>query len=113
MNILFYLVLIEIIPLSLLIFGGIYDTKSSKYPDTKIGYRNSYSTKDKFSWEYSNKLAAKLYGFVGTLLFIINAVLMLMIGENSLAFIFIVNLFVAVLSRVMIDALLKKKFSNN
>ena len=97
-----YLLIVEIIPIGMFIFGGLYETSSTKYPDTKIGYKHKYSLNDKYSWEYSNKLAGKIYGSVGTGLFII--------GENTFTFILLFSLFMVLLSRLMIDKLIKKKF---
>lgn len=105
-----YLVLTEIVPMGLFVVGGLYETKSTKYPDTKIGYKNKYSTENKVAWEYSNKLVAKIYGSVGTLLFIVNAILLFVLGEDTFTFILAFNLFMVVLSRLMIDKLIKKKF---
>ncbi|MDZ7542906.1 hypothetical protein GNF83_17310 [Clostridium perfringens] len=110
MSIWLYLVLTEIIPLGLFIVGGLYESKSTKYPDMKIGYKNKYSTQSSLAWEYSNKLVAKLNGSVGTLLFIVNAVLLFIIGESAFTFLLAFNLFMVVLSRLMIDNIIKKKF---
>ncbi|GAA0749799.1 hypothetical protein SDC9_95100 [bioreactor metagenome] len=110
MNFWIYLILIELIPIALFVIGGIYETKSTNYPDTKIGYKTEYSIKDKFSWEYSNKVAAKIYGTVGTILFIINAIVLLIIGEKSFNFLLLVNSFMVILDKLIIDKLLKKKF---
>lgn len=105
-----YLLIVEIIPLGMFILGGLFEASSTKYPDTKIGYKNKYSLKDKYSWEYSNKLAAKIYGAVGTGVFIFNAILLFIIGENTFIFILLFSLFMVLLSRTMIDKLIKKKF---
>ena len=76
----------------------------------KFGYKNEYTIKDKVSWEYSNKLAAKIFGSIGSLLFVVNAIILLIFGENS--FTFILSLFMVILSKMMLDNLLKKKFSD-
>ena len=110
MNFWVYLLIVEIIPIGIFIFGGLYETSSTKYPDTKIGYKHKYSLNDKYSWEYSNKLAGKIYGSVGTGLFIINAIVLFIIGENTFTFILLFSLFMVLLSRLMIDKLIKKKF---
>lgn len=110
MNFWVYLLIVEIIPVGMFILGGLYETSSTKFPDTKSGYKNKHSLKDKGSWEYSNKVAAKIYGTVGTLLFIINAILLFIIGENALTFILLFSLFMGILSRMIIDKLINKKF---
>lgn len=110
MNFWVYLLIVEIIPVGMFILGGLFETSSTKYPDTKIGYKNKYSLKDKYSWEYSNKLAAKIYGSAGTILFIISAILLFIIGENTFTFILLFSLFIALLARTMIDKLINKKF---
>ena len=107
-----YLLISEIIPVGLFIVGGLYEANSTKYENMKFGYKNQYSTKDKFSWEYSNKLAAKIFGTIGSFLFIFNAIALLLFGENILAFILLFSLFMVILSRMMIDNLIKKKFNN-
>lgn len=107
-----YLLISELIPLCLFIVGGLYESNSTKYEEMKFGYKNQYSVKDKFSWEYSNKLAAKIFGSIGTLLFIINAIILFIFGENAFAFLLLLNLFMITLSKMMIDSLIKKKFNN-
>lgn len=110
MNFWVYLLIIEIIPIGLFIFGGLYETNSTKFNENKFGYKNQYSIKDKLAWEYSNKVAAKIFGSIGTLLFIVNTILLFMFGESALTFILLFSLFMVVFLRMMIDRLIKKKF---
>lgn len=107
-----YILISELIPLGLFIIGGLYESNSTKYESMKFGYKNEYSMKDKSSWEYSNKLAAKIFGSIGSLLFAINVIVLFIFGENSFTFILLLNLFMVILSKMMIDNIIKKKFSN-
>lgn len=107
-----YLLITELIPLGLFIIGGLYESNSTKYEEMKFGYKNQYSIKDKFSWEYSNKLVAKIFGSIGTLLFIVNAILLFIFGESTFTFILLFSLFMVILSRMMVDMLIKKKFND-
>lgn len=107
-----YLLITELIPLGLFVIGGLYESNSTKYEEMKFGYKNQYSIKDKFSWEYSNKLAAKIFGSIGTLLFIVNAILLFILGESTFTFILLFSLFMVIFSRMMVDKLIKKKFHN-
>ena len=110
MNFGIYLLIVDIIPIGLFIFGGLYESNSTKFNENKFGYKNKYSIKDKLAWEYSNKVAAKIFGSTGTLLFIVNTLLLFMFGEGVLTFILLFSLFMVVFSRMMIDRLIKKKF---
>ncbi len=107
-----YLLIGELIPIGLFIMGGLYESYSTRYPKIKYGYKNQYTIKDKISWEYSNKLASKIFGAIGTLLFIVNAILLFVFGENAITFILAFSLFTVILSRMMLDRLIKKKFNN-
>lgn len=107
-----YLLISELIPLGLFIIGGLYESNSIKFDDMKFGYKNQYSIKDKISWEYSNKLAAKIFGSIGSLLFIVNAILLFIFGESTFTFILLFSLFMVILSRMMLDRLIKKKFND-
>ena len=107
-----YLLIVELIPLGLFIIGGLYESNSTKYEQMKFGYKNQYSVKDKFSWEYSNKLAAKIFGSMGSFLFIINAITLFIFGEGAFTFILLFSLFIVILSRMMLDRLIKKKFND-
>lgn len=107
-----YLLISELIPLGLFTIGGLYESNSTKFDDMKFGYKNQYSIKDKISWEYSNKLAAKIFGLIGSLLFIVNAILLFIFGENTFTFILLFNLFMVILSRMMLDRIIKKKFND-
>ena len=106
-----YLLIVELIPLGLFVLGGLYESNSTKYEQMKFGYKNQYSVKDKFSWEYSNKLAAKIFGSMGSFLFIINAIALFIFTESVFTFILLFNLFVVIFSRMMLDRLIKKKFN--
>lgn len=107
-----YLLISELIPLGVFIIGGLYESNSTKFDDMKFGYKNQYSIKDKISWEYSNKLAAKIFGSIGSLLFIVNAILLFIFGESTFTFILLFSLFMVILSRMMLDRLIKKKFND-
>ena len=107
-----YLLIAELIPLALFVIGGLYESNATKYEKMKFGYKNQYSIKDKVSWEYSNKVAAKLFGSIGTFLFIINAILLFILGRDIFTFILLFNLFMVILSKIMIDKIIKKKFHN-
>lgn len=107
-----YLLIVEIIPMGLFIFGGLYETNSTKFHEMKFGYKNQFSIKDKYSWEYSNKVAAKIFGSIGTFLFIINAILLFILGESTFTFILLFNLFMVIFSRMMIDRIIKRKYNN-
>ena len=112
MNFLVYLLIIELIPLGLLIFGALCESNSNKYPNTKFGYKNQYSIKDKIIWEYSNKAASKIFGFIGTVLFIVNGIVLFIFSETTFSFILIINLFILIFSIMIIDKIIKKKFNN-
>ena len=107
-----YLLIVELIPLGLFIMGGLYESNSTKYEEMRFGYKNQYTIKDKIAWEYSNKLASKIFGSIGTLLFIVNAIVLFIFGENAFTFILMFSFFIVVLSRMMIDRLIKKKFND-
>ena len=107
-----YLLIVELIPLVTIILGGIYETNSTKYEEKKLGYKNEYSIKSKFLWEYSNKLASKIFGIIGPLLFIINAIVLFIFGYKTFLFIILFNLFIVFLFKVIIDNIIIKKFNN-
>ncbi|MDV4150183.1 SdpI family protein [Clostridium sp. AL.422] len=107
-----YILISELIPLGLFIIGGLYESNSTRYEEMKFGYKNQYSIKDKFSWEYSNKLAAKIFGSIGSLLFIVNAIILFIFGVGTFTFVLLFSLFMVILSRMMVDKIIKKKFDN-
>lgn len=110
MNFWIYLFIAEAIPLVLFVLGGLYESNSTKYKESKISYKKSiYSDEGKASFEYCNKVAAKLFGATGTLLSIINAISLFLFGEEAIAFVLLFSLFMIVLTKMMIDRLIKKK----
>lgn len=111
MNFWINLFTIEIIPLSLLLFGGICEISFNKYPNTKIGYKNKNSISNKTIWEYSNKIASKILGFIGTFLFIINAVILILLGKSILFILLFINIVFLVLSIVIINKIIIKKLN--
>lgn len=110
MNFWINLFIIEIIPLILILFGGVCETSFNKYPNTKIGYKNKNSISNKIIWEYSNKVASKILGFMGTFLFIINAVILILLGESILALL-IINVILLILTIVIINKIIIKKLN--
>ena len=59
MNFIVFLIVVDIIPLGLLLLGGIYETKYSKFPNTKIGYKNKNSILNKETWSILTSLLQK------------------------------------------------------
>ena len=106
------LLIVELIPIFVIITGGIYETNSTKYEEKKLGYKNEYSIKSKFLWEYSNKFASKILGIIGPLLFIINAIILFIFGYQAFIFIILFNLFMVLLFKIIIDNIIRKKFNN-
>lgn len=111
MNFWINLFIIEILPLSLLLFGGICEVSFNKYPNTKMGYKNKNSISNKFIWEYSNKVASKILGFIGTFLFIINAVILILLGKSIIALLIIINIILSSLTIVIINKIIIKKLN--
>ena len=109
MNFWIYLLIAEAIPLILFVLGGLYESNSTKYKENKISYKSIYADKDKTSFEYCNKVAAKIFGATGTLLFIVNAISLFLFGEGAITFVLLFSLFMVVLTKMMIDRLIKKK----
>ena len=110
MNFWILLLIVDVIPVALFILGGIYETKYSKYPEIKIGYKNKYTVLNKEAWKYGNKLASKIYGTVGTILLILNTLLLFILGENAFITILFISFMFTILSRIIIEKLLEKKF---
>ncbi|MDU5108942.1 MAG: hypothetical protein E6248_00730 [Clostridium sp.] len=104
-----YLLIAEAIPVILFVLGGLYESNSTKYKENKISYKSIHADKDKASFEYCNKVAAKLFGATGTLLFIVNAISLFLFGEGSFTFVLLFSLFMVGLTKMLIDMLIKKK----
>lgn len=108
-----YLIGIEFLPILLWVTGAICDGKVTKYPNMKIGYRSNLSMKNKLTWEYSNKVFAHIAGSSGTFLFVMNAIILMSIGVDSIKFIIGINILVIILVIFITEKTLKKKFDLN
>lgn len=104
------LLIVDIIPIWLFILGAYYEIKHSTYPEIKRGYKNKYTILNKKDWEYGNKLASKIYSTVGMALLILNTLLMFMLGESVFITALFISFMFTVLSRIIIEKLLEKKF---
>lgn len=104
------LLIVDIIPIGLFILGAFYETKYSTYPEIKRGYKNKYTVLNKEAWIYGNKLASKIYGIVGTVLLTLNTVLLFIFGEHAFITTLFISFMFTVLSRIIIEKLLEKKF---
>jgi len=108
-----YLILVLIIPIILLVKGGIYETKVSKYPDITKGYKTTQKIKSENQWIYTNKLASKLYGTTGSFLIVTSIICLFLLGEESVPPIVILSIISMYLIKFIIDKILYKKFGNN
>ncbi|WP_300380066.1 hypothetical protein [Clostridium sp.] len=106
------LLMADMIPIGLFILGGYYETKYSRYPEVKKGYKNKYTVLNKVAWEYGNKLASKIYGTAGTALLVLNTIILFIFGENAFITTLFISFMCTVLSRIIIEKLLEKKFKN-
>jgi SdpI/YfhL protein family len=111
MNLVVYLIVVDIIPIGLLLLGGIYESRYSEFPNVKIGYKNKYSIENKETWKYSNKLASKMYGAVGSFLLVVNTLSAFMLGEEALSAVLMLTLILVVMMRPIIERIVKKKFN--
>ena len=107
-----YLLVVELIPIALITIGSIYEKNSTRYGDGKFGYKNQYSIKSEFLWEYSNKLASKMFGIIGPILFIINAIILFIFGHETFTFIMLFNFFIVIFFIIIIDGIIRKKFND-
>lgn len=110
MNFIVFLIIVDIVPFGLLLLGGIYETKYSKFPNTKIGYKIRCSILNEKTWEYSNKLASKIYGIVGSFLLVLNTIAIFIFGEEALSSILLLTLALVIMARLIIENIIKKKF---
>lgn len=106
------LFIVEVLPIIFLIFGGICDISFDKYPNIKIGYKNKNSISNKLIWEYSNKVASKILGFIGTFLFIINAVILIILGESIIITLLSISIIALILSIIIINKIIVKKINS-
>lgn len=110
MNLWIALLIIEIIPILMWIVGGVCESKALNFKNQGIGYRSKFSGKNKYTWEYANKMVAKVAGGIGTLLFIINAIVIMMFGLATLIILLAINLLCGFLAILIVEKSLKKKF---
>lgn len=108
-----YLIVVLIIPTTLLVKGGLYETKVSKYPDISKGYNTELKVKNENQWLYINKLASKLYGTVGSVLIVMIIICLFLLGEEAVAPIGILSIMVLAFIKVIIDKIIEKKFGKN
>ena len=73
----FMLVMNLLIPLTMIIFGYIYNKKTPQKPKSKFaysGYRTSMSMKNEETWEYANRFFGKLWFRFGIVLGLISII---------------------------------------
>lgn len=105
-----YLILVLIIPFTFLVKGGIYETKTSKYPDISKGYKTKYEVKNEKEWLYINAVASKLYGTIGFALIVTSIICLFLLGEESVPPIGILSIIMIPFIKVIIDKIIVKKF---
>ena len=83
----FMLVMNLLIPLTMIIFGYIYNKKPPQKPKSKFaysGYRTSMSMKNEETWEYANRFFGKLWFRFGIVLGLISIIpLFFVIGKDK------------------------------
>ena len=83
----FMLVMNLLIPLTMIIFGYIYNKKPPQKPKSKFaysGYRTPMSMKNEETWEYANRFFGKLWFRFGIVLGLISIIpLFFVIGKDK------------------------------
>ncbi|MBQ6820224.1 MAG: hypothetical protein IJO26_02875 [Clostridium sp.] len=64
--------------------------------------------KSNISWKYLNKIVSKILDSIGSFLFIINTLGLLMFRKELFIIILMINLVIVVFSKVIIDKLIKR-----
>lgn len=113
MNLWGYLILLEVLPVSLWVAGAFFENKAKKFPNTMVGYRSKFAIKNKFTWEYANKVFAKVAGSIGTFLFVMNAIIVFNFGISSSWFVMISNIIGIILVIFIVEKTLLKKFNKD
>lgn len=104
-----YLLITELMPIAIWVFGAICEKNSVKF-NKGLGYRSKLALKNKLTWEYSNKVSSKILGSVGTFLFIMNAIIIISFGLEIMIFVILGNVLIVTLALFIIEKSLRKKF---
>lgn len=104
-----YLIITEFIPIAIWVFGAICENNSIKF-GKGLGYRSKLALKSKLTWEYANKVSSKILGAIGTFLFIMNAVIIISFGLESMIFVVLGNILIVMIVLFIIEKSLRKKF---
>lgn len=105
------LILFEIVPIILWCLGWYFENKYSKFPNVERGYKNKLAKKDEKTWIYANKVAGKLFSTMGTLMFFVIAIGVLMFNVSPVVMSFIIFISICILL-IVIEGLIKKKLKS-
>lgn len=103
------LVLLEIIPVTMWVVGLSCTKNKTKYPNTSLGYKTPISVKSRNAWDYANEFAGKLANILGGVLFVVNAVVVMVTGV--IWPMFLVNIFGYVLLHIAVTKAVSKRFT--
>ena len=91
------------------IIGASCTKNKTKYPNTSLGYKTDISVKSRNAWDYTNEYAGKLSNILGGVLFVVNALVVIL--TDIIWPLFILNLFAYVILHVGVTKAVNKRFT--
>ncbi len=104
-----WIIVLELVPITMWIVGASCTKNKTKYPNTSLGYKTEVSVKSKLAWDYANEYAGKLANMFGTVLFILNALVVLFFDITWPML--IVNILAYILLHFAVTKAIDKKFT--
>ena len=116
----FMLVCDLLVPITMILFGWIFIHRPPKKINSIYGYRTSRSMKNQDTWEFAHYYCGKLWGILGTIMFVITIVFQIFVlgkeqecvGALGLLFVFI-QMSVLILTVIPVQRALKHTFDEN
>lgn len=106
----FLLIILEIIPITMWVIAVTCTKNRSNYPNTSLGYKTYKSIINRNTWNYANDFAGKLANTIAPILFIVNALVVILL--DIIWPMFIVNIFGYVLLHASVVKALDKRFND-
>lgn len=105
-----WLVVLEIIALTFWVIGYSCTKGKTSFPNTELGYKTTKGVLNRNTWDYSNEFAGKLANVLGTVLFVLNAVAILVLDITWPML--IVNILCYLVLHTSITKALDKRFTD-
>lgn len=79
----FFFIILLLMPVSLIIFGGIWGKHPPKEINSTSGYRTNMSMKNQYTWRFAHKYVSKIWVVLGIVMAFVSILFLIIFGRSN------------------------------